>query len=195
MPSNCYFCLMYHVFVFMVWERGRVLARLFSTPRPGDFMHGVRGRLYVHTCTYFLVSVLFSLHCWHTLKNPTSENWNYFWGFIFFFGKSLGELFEHDGRAASLGPFWPLPIWQLNILLQVFIYNLKVQSFCLFPNTISFIRALIHSMWSLGPLGSHRPIEQHSLTALTIHSTAGYLLQSHPKAPHPRPFVLHSRLF
>lgn len=33
----------------------------------GDIMHGVFGGLWVcvHTCTYFLVSVLFSLRCWH----------------------------------------------------------------------------------------------------------------------------------
>lgn len=67
MTSKCYLCLMYHV--LCVCSHGvRVWMCVCEAPFypcAGDVMHGVHERLSVcvHTCTYFLVSVLFSLRC------------------------------------------------------------------------------------------------------------------------------------
>lgn len=53
------------VYVIMVCLCASVFTRLFFYPCAGDIMHGVHVSVcvYVHTCTYFLVSVLFSLRC------------------------------------------------------------------------------------------------------------------------------------
>lgn len=153
MTSKCYFCLMYHVLCVCyhgvrVWMC--VFARLSSTPVQVTSCMvcvGVCEFMCVHTCTYFSVSVLFSLRCWHTVKinwqkmESVLDSTIFIFNFCFFtFGKRLGLW---DSIAASSGAFIPPSNRTVKFFLkQPFISNWKssfslVSHYCsIFPNNL-----------------------------------------------------------
>lgn len=79
-------CIMSCEYVIMVWECGCVrLQGSFLPPRRWHhaWCAWVFVSVFVHTCTYFLVNVLFSLRCWPTV------NINYYYYYYYWFSRFL----------------------------------------------------------------------------------------------------------
>ena len=159
--SRCYFCLMYHVSCVFVNHDASVGACAFA----GDIMHGVFGGLWVcvHTCTYFLVSVLFSLRCWHC-KDRLAGNRIFFkensdFKKTTYWGKSGAH--HKSSRCQNWCYIFP-PISRQSGVLGFFAsghFKLKIELFFsphyhyICPNTIS--GSLIDPKWNQWPVATH----------------------------------------